>query len=58
MTDLFVNTDAATMSPVALFLQADLVVKIVMAGLLLASAALSAALLIPRLLLDVSRVRP
>ena len=37
MTDLFVNTDTATMSPVALFLQADLVVKIVMAGLLFAS---------------------
>jgi biopolymer transport protein TolQ len=31
------NTDAATLSPVALFLQADLVVKIVMIGLLLAS---------------------
>jgi biopolymer transport protein TolQ len=37
VTDLFINTDAATMSPVALFLQADLVVKTVMAGLLLAS---------------------
>ena len=37
MTDLFFNTDAATMSPVALFLQADWVVRIVMAGLLLAS---------------------
>ena len=35
--DVFVNTDAATMSPVALFLQADIVVKIVMGGLLLAS---------------------
>ena len=35
--DLFVNTDAATLSPVALFLQADLVVKGVMLGLLLAS---------------------
>lgn len=31
------NTDAATLSPVALFLQASLVVQIVMAGLLLAS---------------------
>ena len=31
------NMDAATMSPVALFIQADIVVKIVMAGLLLAS---------------------
>jgi biopolymer transport protein TolQ len=31
------NMDAATMSPVALFLQADWVVKFVMAGLLLAS---------------------
>ncbi|TPG15493.1 protein TolQ [Sphingomonas oligophenolica] len=31
------NMDAATMSPVALFIQADWVVKIVMAGLLIAS---------------------
>ena len=31
------NMDAATLSPVALFLQADVVVKIVMGGLLLAS---------------------
>jgi biopolymer transport protein TolQ len=31
------NMDAATLSPVALFLQADLVVKFVMAGLLIAS---------------------
>ncbi len=31
------NTDATTLSPVALFLQADIVVKIVMVGLLLAS---------------------
>jgi biopolymer transport protein TolQ len=31
------NMDAATLSPVALFLQADFVVKFVMAGLLLAS---------------------
>ena len=35
--NLFLNTDAATMSPIALFLQADIVVKIVMIGLLLAS---------------------
>ncbi len=33
----FFNTDAATLSPVALFLQADVVVKVVMLGLLLAS---------------------
>jgi biopolymer transport protein TolQ len=33
----FISTDAATMSPVGLFLQADIVVKIVMLGLLLAS---------------------
>jgi biopolymer transport protein TolQ len=33
------NMDAATLSPVALFIQADLVVKVVMAGLLLASVA-------------------
>ena len=32
-----INMDAATLSPVALFLQADLVVKVVMGGLLLAS---------------------
>lgn len=31
------NTDAATLSPIALFLQADIVVKIVMVGLLLSS---------------------
>ena len=31
------NMDAATMSPVALFIQADVVVKVVMGGLLLAS---------------------
>ena len=37
MTDFFLNTDAATMSPIALFLQADWIVRIVMAGLLLAS---------------------
>ncbi|MBX3595697.1 protein TolQ [Sphingomonas sp.] len=35
--DWFVNTDAATMSPLGLFLQADWVVKAVMIGLLLAS---------------------
>ena len=34
---LFLNTAAATMSPVALFLQADWVVRGVMIGLLLAS---------------------
>jgi biopolymer transport protein TolQ len=33
----FFNTDAATLSPVALFLQADVVVKAVMLGLLFAS---------------------
>jgi len=37
VTNLFFNTDATTMSPVALFLQADIVVKVVMVGLLLAS---------------------
>jgi biopolymer transport protein TolQ len=35
--ELIANADAATLSPVALFLQADLVVKGVMLGLLLAS---------------------
>jgi biopolymer transport protein TolQ len=35
--DFFVNTDAAAMSPIGLFLQADWVVKGVMLGLLLAS---------------------
>jgi biopolymer transport protein TolQ len=35
--ELFANMDAATLSPVALFLQADWVVKGVMLGLLLAS---------------------
>ena len=35
--DLFLNTDAATLSPVALFWQADWVVKAVMLGLLFAS---------------------
>ena len=33
----FFETDAATLSPIALFLQADVVVKVVMLGLLLAS---------------------
>lgn len=37
MQSLALNADAATLSPVALFLQADIVVKIVMIGLLLAS---------------------
>jgi biopolymer transport protein TolQ len=37
VTDLFVHTDPGSMSPIALFLQADLVVRIVMGGLLLAS---------------------
>jgi biopolymer transport protein TolQ len=37
LDQLFVNADAATLSPVALFLQADWVVKAVMLGLLLAS---------------------
>lgn len=37
MDQLFVNTDAATLSPIGLFLQADWVVKAVMLGLLLAS---------------------
>lgn len=35
--DLFLNTDAAAMSPLGLFMQADWVVKAVMLGLLLAS---------------------
>ena len=35
--NLFFNSDAATLSPVALFIQADWVVKAVMLGLLLAS---------------------
>jgi biopolymer transport protein TolQ len=34
---MFVNADAATLSPIGLFLQADLVVKAVMLGLLAAS---------------------
>lgn len=37
MDHLFVNANAATMSPIGLFLQADWVVRIVMGGLLLAS---------------------
>ena len=37
MQALALNTDAATLSPIALFLQADIIVKIVMIGLLLAS---------------------
>ena len=37
MEGFFVNTDAAALSPVGLFLQADWVVKSVMIGLLLAS---------------------
>lgn len=37
MNDLAITTSSATLSPLALFLHADLVVKIVMAGLLLAS---------------------
>ncbi len=37
MPDISLATDAATLSPVALFIQADIVVKIVMVGLLVAS---------------------
>jgi len=37
LDQLFVNADAATLSPIGLFLQADWVVKFVMLGLLLAS---------------------
>ena len=37
MDQFFVNADAATLSPIGLFLQADWVVKFVMLGLLLAS---------------------
>ena len=37
MNHLIVNTDAASLSPIALFLQADWVVRIVMLGLLAAS---------------------
>jgi biopolymer transport protein TolQ len=34
---VFLNTDAATLSPIALFLQADIIVKLVMIGLIIAS---------------------
>jgi biopolymer transport protein TolQ len=34
---LILNTDATTLSPIALFLQADIIVKLVMIGLLIAS---------------------
>jgi biopolymer transport protein TolQ len=37
VNEIMLNTDAATLSPIALFLQADWVVKTVMIGLLLAS---------------------
>ncbi len=37
MTSFALSTDPTTLSPVALFLQADIVVKLVMVGLLLAS---------------------
>ena len=37
MQDIAFNTNAATLSPIALFLQADIIVKIVMVGLVLAS---------------------
>jgi biopolymer transport protein TolQ len=37
MPPMIVNTDATTLSPIALFLQADIVVKVVMIGLMLAS---------------------
>ena len=37
LDQMFVTTDAAAMSPIGLFMQADIVVKIVMAGLLIAS---------------------
>ena len=37
MQDIAFNTNAATLSPIALFLQADIIVKIVMIGLVLAS---------------------
>jgi biopolymer transport protein TolQ len=37
MNNLALNTDATTLSPIALFLQADIIVKIVMVGLILAS---------------------
>jgi biopolymer transport protein TolQ len=37
MNNFSFNTDATTLSPIALFLQADIVVKVVMVGLILAS---------------------
>jgi biopolymer transport protein TolQ len=37
MNNFALNTDATTLSPIALFLQADIIVKIVMVGLILAS---------------------
>jgi biopolymer transport protein TolQ len=37
MQDIAFNTNAATLSPIALFLQADIIVKIVMVGLVIAS---------------------
>lgn len=37
MQEIALNANAATLSPLALFLQADIIVKIVMVGLLLAS---------------------
>lgn len=37
MDALILNTDATTLSPIALFLQADIIVKLVMIGLLIAS---------------------
>lgn len=37
MDAIVLNTDASTLSPIALFLQADIIVKLVMIGLLLAS---------------------
>ena len=45
MTGFMLNTDATTLSPIALFLQADLVVKTVMIGLMLASVATWAVIL-------------
>ena len=37
MDAVLLNTDATTLSPIALFLQADVIVKLVMIGLLIAS---------------------
>lgn len=45
MTGFMLNTDATTLSPIALFLQADWVVKTVMIGLMLASVATWAVIL-------------